>query len=73
MKVKDLVDVVNCEVIIEREVVTQDIAQGKSRFISFTCTRFFKGVLDNCPEDILEYHVNYLLPEFEDVLTIRIL
>lgn len=68
MKVKDLVDVFGCEVIIESE------SKRKAFGNMFECytERYYRGDIEDCPEDVLELDVNYLTSEYEDIITVNV-
>ena len=66
MKVKDLVDVVDCEVIIENEKVTKVTKSHES----ISITRHYRGDIEECPKELLEWDVYALDSEYKDIITI---
>jgi len=63
MKIKSLVDVINCFVNVEHRWFLDGVVH-----VDF----LFNGTLDKAPEDILNCRVDYLLPVKEDFLVIRV-
>ena len=66
MKVKDLVELVDCEVIILCETYRKDYDDT----VQTITVRYYRGDIEKCPEDILDLTVKRLESEYEEIISI---